>query len=83
MALNNKEYKKVQEFLKEKEADYSDMVITENGIEISVEWGDWKHSHLYLDYLMKELGYVYSHEQITEEDGSDCYSSIHFYKKVK
>ena len=43
MALNNKEYKKVQKFLKEKDADYSDLAITENGIEISVEWGDWKH----------------------------------------
>ena len=82
MALNNKEYKKVQEFLKEKDADYSDLAITENGIEISVEWGDWKHSHLFLDYLMKELDYHKSHEQVTEEDGSDCYSSIHYYEKI-
>lgn len=82
MALNNKEYKKVQKFLKEKDADYSDLAITESGIEISVEWGDWKHSHLYLDYLMKELGYSCSHEQVTEEDGSDTYSSIHYYVQV-
>lgn len=50
-------------------------------IHIEIEWGDWKHDHLRLDYIMKELGYTKIDEYITEEDGSDCYSSEHVYTK--
>jgi len=48
---------------------------------INIEWGDWKHDHGYMDYLMHENGYVKFNEEYTEEDGSDCYSSIHYYRK--
>ena len=50
-------------------------------ISIEIEWGDWKHTHGYSDYLMEEMGYKCTAEEVTEEDGSDCYSSIHFYVK--
>ena len=46
---------------------------------IKVTWGDWKHSHLYLDHLMQELGYELLSEKVTEENGSDTYSSDHYY----
>ena len=26
-------------------------------IEITIEWGDWKHDHIYCDMLMEEKGY--------------------------
>ena len=53
-----------------------------NGLlSITIEWGDWKHDHGFADYLMQKMGYTLLSEQITEEDGSDCYSSIHIYKK--
>lgn len=48
---------------------------------INIEWGDWKHDHGYMDYLMRENGYVKFNEDLTETDGSDCYSSIHYYRK--
>lgn len=54
----------------------------ENGkITISIEWGDWKHEHLAADYFMSKLGYDVMYTETTEEDGSDCYSAEHTYKK--
>ena len=49
-------------------------------IEITIEWGDWKHDHAYCDMLMKEKGYELIGEYEIDEDGSDCYSSNHHYK---
>lgn len=48
-------------------------------IAIEIEWGDWKHGHNYADYIMGQHGFIKTDEQVTEEDGSDCYSSIHYY----
>ena len=54
----------------------------DNGfIAIAIEWGDWKHDHLFCDHLMKKMGYTKNTEHLTGQDGSDCYSSIHFYSK--
>lgn len=58
--------------------------IYENGngtLSIEITWGDWKHDHMFCDYLMREKGYRLIDEDVTEENGSDCYSSIHTYKK--
>ena len=44
---------------------------------IELEWGDWKHDHLSLKWLMEENGFTQAGEEVTEEDGSDCYSAIH------
>jgi len=51
----------------------------DNVIDINIEWGDWKHDHGYCDYLMEQIGYVKINEVVTEENGSDCYSSLHRY----
>lgn len=48
--------------------------------QIYIEWGDWKHEHGYADYVMNCNGFCKVYEKVTEEDGSDCYSSIHHYK---
>ncbi len=47
---------------------------------IEIQWGDWSRDHIFCRNLMKVLGYIGS-ESITEEDGSDTYSSIHTYTK--
>lgn len=78
---HKQEYKRVQAYLRENDSDYDDLSQTEDGFEISVNWGDWKHSHIFLDRLMKELGYTLINEEITEENGDDAYSSIHFYMR--
>lgn len=48
-------------------------------IAVTIEWGDWKHDHLRAKHLMKQLGFDQLIEIATEEDGSDCYSSIHYF----
>ena len=50
-------------------------------IAVEITWGDWKHEHLRLDWLItKEFSNLRSiHKQTTEEDGSDCYSAVHYY----
>ena len=54
-------------------------------IKAEINWGDWKHDHLYYSHLVeewaKENGFLILSpdgvEKVTEEDGSDCYSGIH------
>lgn len=50
-------------------------------VQIDVNWGDWKHDHGYLDNLMRYIGYRKVGETVTEENGSDTYSSIHSFVK--
>lgn len=49
---------------------------------IHIDWGDWKHEHLWARDLMSYLGYVEIGSKVTEEDGSDCYSADHYFAKV-
>jgi len=57
----------------------------ENKIEFEIHRGDWKHDHLRLDLLVQDylnnngIHFIKS-ECVTEEDGGDCYSSIHYYR---
>ena len=46
---------------------------------VDIEWGDWRHSHLWARDLMSYLGYVEVGSKVTEEDGSDCYSAEHYF----
>ena len=49
-------------------------------VAIEITWGDWKHDHAFVDYIMRELGLTTKFgEETTEEDGSDTYSSIHYF----
>ena len=54
--------------------DESDRVVA-----VEIHWGDWKHNHLRLKWLVEEgmpdLKKV--QEEVTEENGTDCYSAIH------
>ena len=70
----------IGQYLTEKQADFDEVYEHADGtIEIIVLWGDWKHSHGYLKHLMSELGYESIGQEVTEEDGSDCYSATHFF----
>ncbi len=49
-------------------------------IAVEIIRGDWKHDHLRMDYFMQRAYDIRSIQtQTTEEDGSDCYSAIHYY----
>ena len=55
----------------------------EETVILSISWGDWKHDHGWCDNLMSYIGYTCKDEVVTEENGSDCYSSDHYYIKNK
>ncbi len=48
-------------------------------VAVEINWGDWKHDHLRAEWLMKENGFKQLFEEVTEEDGSDTYSAIHYF----
>ena len=50
-------------------------------IVVSIERGDWRHSHIWATDLMEYLGYTEIGNEVTEENGSDCYSADHYYLK--
>ena len=61
---------------------YTDEIYHDNGaILIQVNWGDWKHDHLWLRDLMDYIGYIQISERVTEDNGSDCYSAQHTFIK--
>ena len=53
----------------------------EESIRVEIEWGDWKHDHIWCDNLMSYIGYTCGDSVVTDENGSDCYSAIHYYYK--
>lgn len=77
----------IERYLRNNDADFEYIREDEVGgvplLIITVEWGDWKHSHGHLDYLMKEKGYEVLGVDVTESDGSDCYSAEHIYYHQK
>lgn len=73
----------INRIFKENELCYEYSTRIDGTIEVNVEWGDWKHDHSYLDYIMKNNGYSLKSEIVTEEDGSDCYSSVHLFEIFK
>ena len=72
--------KDIKTIFKENERWYEWWTNSDGTIDVSVEWGDWKHDHLFLNHIMRENNYFKVNELITEEDGSDTYSSIHTFK---
>lgn len=74
--------KEAEAFLKKNNRNYFVSISSymQNGIDIEIYWGDWKHDHLACDYLMNQLGLEKANEITTEVDGSDVYSSVHVYK---
>ena len=48
-------------------------------VAVTIYWGDWKHDHGYLKYLMQQHGLTLVKEELLEEDGSDCYSAKHIF----
>lgn len=59
---------------------YADVYTNSDGeVEVSIDWGDWKHDHGWCETLMSYLGYQQDDVVVTEENGSDCYSARHYY----
>lgn len=58
--------------------------LDEETLECEIYWGDWKHDHLYFEYLIKEflkskgIGIRNMTDVVTEENQTDCYSAVHY-----
>jgi len=46
---------------------------------VSIRHGDWKHEHLRAKSVLSELGAYFIKTEVTDEDGSDCYSADHYF----
>lgn len=53
---------------------------TDRTVIVTILWGDWKHDHARARYLLEQDGFEEYSSMVTEEDGSDCYSAVHFFK---
>ena len=53
----------------------------DGSVKVYVNWGDWKHDHMLIEQVFKGLGARSLWTDITEEDGSDCYSAVHCFIK--
>lgn len=62
---------------------YPDAVYgTDRHVKIEITDGDWKHEHGRCRHLMAMAGYVREDIEVTQEDGSDCFSAVHTYAKL-
>ena len=75
--------KDIQRIFKENKIWHDWDVSLDGSVEISVDCGDWKHDHLYLDHMMMENGYILVAKEVTEEDGGDAYSAVHTFLKYE
>ena len=55
---------------------------TDDNVVANIDWGDWKHDHAWCQQLMGYLGYKRVSFDVTDEDGSDCFSAEHTYIKA-
>ena len=72
---------KIKKFLEENKLGYEwiDQYQDLPVVEISILWGDWKHDHGRLKYLMGKVFGIencYLGQEVTEENGSDCLSAV-------
>ena len=73
--------KKVKQIFKDNKLSYDWEINSELPcvLLVYVEWGDWKHDHICLNNIMKQNGFHFIGEDVTEEDGSDTYSATHIF----
>lgn len=73
--------KKISDLFKENGVMYGWGWTADGKLEVQVEDGDWKHDHLYLDYLMDKVGYEkVETRQYGGDTGGDWYSAVHVFK---
>lgn len=65
---------------------YPEVWLEKGKLFVIINWGDWKHDHLRLQYLAKEFANAiavrieHTDVEITEENGSDTYSAVHTFE---
>lgn len=74
-----KTYEQIENALRQNGLYADDIELDGLIVKISIEWGDWKHEHLNCKRTMILLGLTYMSTEVTDEDGSDCYSATHYF----
>ena len=86
MEFKKKTYEEIEAYIKEHDlfVEINQPLYKHEGM---AEWvydievtGDWKHDHGYLTYLMEEIGYYETQDNLIYEpeyEGSDFYHSVH------
>lgn len=69
---------RVEQILRENDI-WADVYEELSMIAVEIHWGDWKHEHWKAKWLMQEAGFQQIFERETEENGTDCYSAIHYF----
>lgn len=69
------------------EGEYFDIWSSAGVIEAQIEWGDWKHQHLFFKKTVQKFFNdlnidIDIDSQVTEEDGSDTYSASYKITKI-
>lgn len=73
----------IEQYLSDNDCSVADVSNSSaNKVAVTIEWGDWKHDHFWCEDLMGYIGYEQTKSKVTEEDGSDCYSAIHYFRKI-
>ena len=70
----------VKRIFKENNLTYEWWVVDNGNILVVVEWGDWKHDHAFLKYVMRKNHYRVVEEIVTESDETDAYSAEYEFK---
>lgn len=71
----------IKRIFKENNLHYDwDISPNDGTIEVYIDWGDWKHDHICLKYIMWKNHYRQIDEIVTEEDETDAYSATHYFK---
>lgn len=76
----NKLAGEIEKYLTDNHLYPADVSVDDTRVMVELHWEDWKHGHLRCDDLMKAKGYSLVEYEVTEEDGSDCYSAIRHYE---
>ncbi len=77
IAFYNEDVKRI---FKENNLTYDWWVNLDGTIVVSVIWGDWKHDHVFLKYVMRKNHYRVVSQVTTEEDGGDAFSAEYEFK---
>lgn len=75
------EASRISQFLNDNGVD-GEVLSADNEVYVYIYWGDWKHDHMWCQELMRYLGYRRVSFDVTDEDGSDCFSAEHIYIKA-
>jgi hypothetical protein len=71
---------KVEKYLADNYFYPADVFAAGTRVMVEIKDGHWKHAHRFCDVVMDEIGYTLVEEEVTAEDGSDCYSAIRHYE---